>query len=121
MFENYLLNPDAIASVTSQIDGFRDTAITRDEVASWLDSHQWNKDYFRRKIPDSERTDDRWRQRVNGARILEQIFSDLSETRVTYDKVRHGQMLTEWILGNSPGDFQELVALVKECLVENQP
>ena len=40
MFENYLLNPDVIASVTSQIDGFRDTAITRDEVASWLDSHQ---------------------------------------------------------------------------------
>src|SRR5207249_2600337 len=36
MYENYLLDSEAIVAVTSTIDGFRDDALTPEEIADWL-------------------------------------------------------------------------------------
>ncbi len=37
-------------------------------------------------------------QEVHGAQLLKDLFGQLSERRVAYDKVRHGLELTRWIL-----------------------
>jgi hypothetical protein len=58
-------------------------------------------------VPE-HRTPVEWLSSVSGAAVLNRLFIELSETRVTYDKVRDGVALTEWLLENHP---EELVPL----------
>jgi hypothetical protein len=53
---------------------------------------------------------------VDGARVLKEIFSELSETRTDYEKVRHGIALTEWLIANSPADLHEVTQLLQDAL-----
>src|SRR5439155_26895911 len=56
MYENYILNPAAIAAVASRIPGFRDQPLTEGEVCAWLDHKRWDARYFDRLAAD--RTDE---------------------------------------------------------------
>ena len=114
MYENYLLNPAAIAAVTSDIRGFRDTPVTEHEVQDWLDRNRWDAIYF--EVPPAERTAAVWWREIRGARILADMFGDLSEHRVAYDKVKHGAALTEWLLEHRPDDLQEVGEMIERIL-----
>ena len=109
MYENYLLNPAAIAAVLSEADAGRPAAVTEQEINDWL------KGLKSRKLGYSAGSDD-WIKKVDAARMLDEMFSDLSSTRVCYDKVKHGVKLTEWIIKNSPTDFAELAAFLGPLL-----
>lgn len=102
MYENYLLNPQAIVSVMSQIEGFRDTPVTSEEVQKKLQE----------SIKSKYSTKEEWLREVHGAKVLEVLFKELSENRVEYDKVLYGVMLTEWIVENAPADLQEVADLI---------
>jgi hypothetical protein len=114
MYENYLLNPAAIAAVASSIEGFRAAPLGEGEVAEWLAEHRWERKYFD-PLP-VERTDAVWLREVRGDRFLGDVFGQLSEHRVQYDKVRHGVALTEWLLGRGPEDLREVAALIERAL-----
>jgi hypothetical protein len=116
MYENYLLNPRAIASVASSIEGFRDTPVTVEEVEEWLQHHSWDDKYFGERINEADRSDELWFQNVHGADVLKDIFEELSDSRVTFDKVRHGMALTEWLVEREPEDLAEVVDLLKRVL-----
>ncbi len=109
MYENYLLNPHAIASVVSYIENFREIPVTPEEVEQWLECNRSDEKYYGRNSSESERTGDGWVQNVHGAKILADIFKDLSECRVEYDKVTYGVALTEWIVENAPDDLAEVI------------
>jgi len=49
-----------------------------------------------------------WLNKVDGATILKEMFNELSETRVAYDKVKHSVAITEWLIDNASGDLKEL-------------
>ena len=68
MFENYLILPAGIAA-----------SLARD---------------------DSEHAaaDRLWSDGVDGARLLAEMFSELTEARVQYDKVRHGLEVVDWAI-----------------------
>jgi hypothetical protein len=53
---------------------------------------------------------------VDAGRVLEELFSHLSKTRVTYQKVKHGVALTEWLIKNAPDDFKEIAELLAKVL-----
>jgi len=114
MYENYLLNAPAIAAIASAIPGFRDNAVSAGEVQSWLDEHRDERKYFA-PLP-IERDKDSWRSDVHGAKLLADLFSELSETRVRYDKVRDGVALTEWLLEHAPEDLQEVAQEIERVL-----
>ncbi len=118
MYENYLLNSLAIASIASSIEGFRHSAdITPNEVEEWLERNRWNSKYFgRRQVTEASRNEDTWLRAVHGAKLLQDMFNELSETRVAYDKVEHGYALTEWLVDNAPSDLDEIAGLLKEKL-----
>ncbi len=116
MFENYLLNPHAIAHVVSEIEGFRDSQITLDEVENWLQCHHSDRRYYGTPIDESELTSDRWKQHVHGAKLLEDLFKELSELRIYYDKIEHGLALTKWIIENATTDLSELANLIASKL-----
>ncbi len=116
MYENYLLNPHAIAFVASQIEGFRDSPVTPEEVEHWLECNRSDKKYYDLNCSESEAMGDGWMQNVHGAKILADIFKDISECRVEYDKVKYGMALTEWILEHAPDDLAEVANVIDSRL-----
>ncbi len=114
MYENYLLNPRAIAALASSIEGFRDTQLTEEEVTAWLQGQRKDPKYF---APFTVgRGDAAWMTNVNGAKLLSDLFTHFSETRVRYDKVRDGAALTEWLLENAPAELHEVAELISRAL-----
>ncbi len=116
MYENYLLNPHAIASIVSHIENFREIPVTPKEVEQWLECNRSDEKYYGRNINESERTGDGWIQIVHGAKILADIFKDFSECRIEYDKVTYGVALTEWIVENAPEDLAEVADIIASRL-----
>jgi predicted ATPase len=114
VYENYLLHPAAIAAVASGIAGFRDTPLTAREVGDWMERNRWDPRYFDR-VP-AEQSETLWLHDVKGGKPLEDLFTHFSETRVRYDKVRHGVALTEWLLENSPEELQEVAQLIERVI-----
>jgi hypothetical protein len=53
---------------------------------------------------------------VDGAAVLKEIFSELSENRVQYDKVRHSVGITQWIIDNAQQDLREISGLLVRAL-----
>jgi hypothetical protein len=52
--------------------------------------------------------------------LLEDVFADLSEARIAYDKVTDGAKLTRWLCENSPEDLEELANLIEERLAKRE-
>jgi len=120
MYENYLLNPHAIASVVAQIEGFRESPVTSEEVERWLQCNCSDKKYYDSNLCEAERTGEGWMRDVHGAKLLETIFKEFSELRIEYDKVKYGVALTEWILENTPTDLTEVANVIATKLETHQ-
>jgi hypothetical protein len=121
MYENYLLNPCAIAHVASGIDGFReDGDVSAEEVEGWIEEHGRKPEYFNATVEGPIGTNPLWLSEVNGAKVLKNLFADLSETRVVYAKVVHGVALTRWLCDNAPEDLGELARVIEERLEKRE-
>jgi hypothetical protein len=116
MFENYLLNVRAIVRVINETQGFRPNAVTEEEIQGWIDAHRGTPKYFCTPLPPP--TADDWLIRIDGASFLEDLFKQLSESRVEYRKVDHGLALTVHIARDSPNDLVEIVNLLKPLLTK---
>jgi predicted ATPase len=109
MYENYLLNPEGIAAVANSIDGFRDTPVSEDEVRPSLEVKRQDLRYFCKgtlQVP----TD--WVTNIDGARVLGDIFKEMSENRVEYTKTSHSIALTDWLIQNDPETLRELANML---------
>lgn len=117
MYENYLLNPEAISAVLCEEDTERTTPVTLQEVKQWLQTNGEEKKYFPKTNPIA-RNDSQWFEKVNGTEILDDLFSNLTEARISFkaNKVRYSLRLTEWITDNAPSDLTEIVDLIKTKL-----
>jgi energy-coupling factor transporter ATP-binding protein EcfA2 len=116
MYENYLLNPRAIAHVVSGIKGFRDDEVSPKVIEGWIEERGWDDKYFDTPLEESARTHPFWLAEVDGAKVLTDLFVDLSETRVVYHKSTHGEALTRWLCDNDPEVLKELVSLIENRL-----
>lgn len=116
MYENYLLNPAAIAAVISSSEGASET-INVEAIQGWLEEHRWSKTYFKQeRLPrEDQRTNEWWCEKVHGARLLQDLFEQFLIGN-TYDKKEHGLAITKWIIKNSPEDLNEIVDLLKQVL-----
>ena len=102
MYENFLIEIDPITTVLNTEDTSREKPVLRAEVDAWLQAEGGNDRYFIAKsgLPYLS---DGWFQAVDGGRLLRDLFNDLTEARVSYDKVRHGEILTD-ILAQNPSE-----------------
>jgi predicted ATPase len=110
MYENYLLNPEAIATVLNEADSGRETPLTSQEVVAWLEAHKLEKKY----IAASEHNE--WVKKVDAAKLLNDLFNGLTNARVCFEKLKHGVKITDWIIEHSPKDFDELGEFLKVAL-----
>jgi len=110
MYENYLLNPKAIASVLTESDSTRGRPIVEQEISEWLQKKGRSRAY----LPAKQAGD--WNVLVDAAKLLNDLFNEITETRVCYDKIKHGLKLTDWLIQNSPGDLKELAEFLTGIL-----
>jgi len=115
MYENYLLNPAAIAYVATAVEGFRSNPVTPEEVTAAIEARRADRKYYCSADP-SEMMEENWVKRINAAVLLSNIFGELSENRVAYDKVVHGAELTRWLIQHSPQDLREVADLLAMVL-----
>lgn len=111
LYENYLLNPHAIAAVMNGIPGFRETPVQIDEIQLWFDTEGRTEKYLKPQKP-KDVSREAWVIEVHGANLLSDLFSYLSEARVNYLKTEHSVKITEWIIENAPEQFDEIAALL---------
>lgn len=116
MYENYILNPAAIASVVNQIEGFTPEPVAEAIIADWIQANKWERRYIGRTVPEAERTEERWLAEVDGGRLLSGVFAALSEERSTYDKVEHGYGLTAWVCQHDPEAMAEISTMIAGLL-----
>jgi energy-coupling factor transporter ATP-binding protein EcfA2 len=113
MYENFLLHGRAIAAVANAIEGFAQVEITPEEVTRLIDVKRQELQYFcqgTNEIPVA------WVDAIDGARVLSELFDDLSESRVTYDKVKHSPAITDWLIQNDPDQLREVAEMLAGLL-----
>ena len=121
MYENYLIHPQAIATVCTSCDGFSAKPIRVEDVEKWLRTNRFDAAFLGRGVPDGTGDEATWIRSVDGARLLQRLFLDLSETKVAYEKTKHGYLITEWIASNAPAHFDEIKAILDSILGSQEP
>jgi predicted ATPase len=121
MYENYLLDPNAIAFVLNQVlnqeDKKQKKSLTGKEIQEWLKVHKSNKNYFPKNSSDKDLSDSEWvDKKIDAAKLLDALFAHFSETEVEFKKTTHSPMLTEWLLKNNSDCFAELVQFLQDIL-----
>jgi ABC-type cobalamin/Fe3+-siderophores transport system ATPase subunit len=109
MYENYVLNSESIAAVLTELD-LDGEEYSSNEVRTWIESHAGDYD------TDHDFGTEDWEAEVDGASLLEDLFVDLSDTRVEFEKVRDNAKLTEWLIENEPEALTELAELLSDVL-----
>ena len=119
MYENYLLHATAVANIVNAIPGFRAESVTPAEVQGIIDQKLRDRTYFYAPRPGGPQQQHKsW---VDAVRILNEIFVGLSETRFSYEKVKHGVALTEWLIENAPQELAEISGMLAEILRPQNP
>lgn len=109
-YENYLLHTGAIAAVLNESPPFTEAATTRERVQEWLDAHIHEAKYY-----GKAKTQD-YPQDIDAPKLLNDLFLELSENRLSYNKVEHSLALTEWLLAHTPEELKELAELLDKVL-----
>lgn len=85
----------------------------------FLNEAKQEKSYFPKNSSSNNCLDDHWVDiHIDGARVLKDIFSKLSESRVEFLKTRDSVKLTEWLIQNQPECLEEISKLLDEVLPE---
>ncbi len=112
-YENYLLDPNAIAAVLAAEYREYDAGEAPpgvEEVETWIDRHA--AEFLPARQPVLDRTDPEWQRQVNGAQLLVTLFPALTGSLFVYRKPHHSVALTKWLLAHRPENLAELRAYV---------
>ncbi|MDR3481603.1 MAG: AAA family ATPase [Burkholderiaceae bacterium] len=107
MYENYLLEAAAIVEILNSVDGNRQAPIIESEIDSWFVAHGGDKKYFRPNEPMAFENEN-WRDKVHGACVLRDLFCEMTENRIEYDKVTHGLALTQYLIDHPTPMLRQL-------------
>lgn len=117
MYENYLLDPAAVAAVMNEVQGFRDVPITDNEVSQLfdqkrgqlLDERGQDLRYFCKgtvQVPGD------WALHIDAATLLCDAFKELSQGRVAYEKMTHSVAITRWLIEHRPEALREVASFL---------
>jgi predicted ATPase len=112
MYENYLLNSAGIAAVINSIEGSRSSPLEANEVTEWLETKGHDSKYGQPRQPSRGEAGEPWIVYVDAAKILRDLFAELTDTQESYDKVVHSVALTDWLIEYSAEDLREISDLL---------
>ena len=118
MFENYLLHPAAISEVVASIEGFSDTKITPEDVTHWFAGKLRSTKYWpSNAVPENPSLEV---TTIDGAVLLNDLFKELSETRVQYQKTKHSVEIFNWIVAHDAEKLEELSEFMESVMDTNE-
>ena len=115
MYENYLVDPEAIAHVLCQEAS--EKIVTKEQVLQWLNENGAEKEYYGEEW-DGDISDEKWLKGVNSSKLLNDMFAELTDARHIYRKTIHSVALTKWLLEHRPERLTELLDLVRGIKLE---
>ena len=113
MFENYLLNAEAIASLFNEEGSPYGITTSPSDVENWLVAN--GSRFCEGEEPPQPYTP-QWLESVNGASLLEQLLSDLSDARLSFRKTSHTPRLTVLLHVYDHQAAQEILDLVADVI-----
>lgn len=116
MYENYLLDVDAICFVLSRLETLKDELELKSMVTDWFNDNGLDKKYFNGASNSIELFSSDWYVEVDGAKLLSDLFQGLSDSKESFSKIIHSYEATEWLLNNKPGLIDELKEFVLSML-----
>jgi energy-coupling factor transporter ATP-binding protein EcfA2 len=116
MYENYLLIPDAIQAVMSQLPSFSGATPSVGQIKEWIEANGGRREYVNAPSDRVDITNPVWLESVNGARLLHDLLASLSNNTEEYRKTVHSVALTEWLIANKPEALSELKELLLSVL-----
>ena len=116
MYENYLLEPEAVATVINKDDQSRESPLTSMQVENWINQKRQEGKYLKSPHNKQNLSDSEWLEKVDAANLLKDLFNDCSETRVAFSKTKHSYELTEWIVEHKQEHLIELAELLESIL-----
>jgi hypothetical protein len=116
MYENYLLIPEAIEAVLLLLPSFRDACPSVEEVKEWLMANGGKCAYIDQPTDRADIRSRAWLTQVNGAKLLHDLFAELSGNREEYRKTVHSVQLTEWLIQNKPDSLVEIKEFLESIL-----
>ena len=120
MYENYILNPNAISAIINEEATWLESPITIDEIKEYLKLDNIKNIEEKEKlfpgVKLEEVSDDNWLSKVHGANLLKNLFQNFCGTLLEFKKTTHSPSITEWIIKNQPEFLSKLAEELKECL-----
>jgi hypothetical protein len=114
MYENYLLNAAAAATVLSADEAFTGTAVSPEQVQKAIEAKRNDAKYYRPLTVDIAELGESWISEIHAGNVLEDLFSELTRPNpVIYDKIKHSVALTDWLIVEN---LQEIASLL-ECVL----
>ncbi len=110
MYENYLLDPEAIAQVLCE--EAKEKIVTDEQVTQWLRRNGGDQKYYQQEW-NEDITDEEWLKGVKSSRLLDDMFGDLTDARFIYRKTIHSVALTEWLLEHRRERLNGLLEFVR--------
>ncbi|OFW87756.1 MAG: hypothetical protein A3J37_08055 [Alphaproteobacteria bacterium RIFCSPHIGHO2_12_FULL_45_9] len=111
MFENYLLDAEAITHALNKLPSFQTSSIEVQAVNDWILANGNEQKY---KAADVAVNSEEWLKNVHSASLLEDIFSEFSTATEEYKKTRDSVEITKWLLANKPDTFSEIIDILKK-------
>jgi len=112
-YENHLLHPGAIAAVLNTLPSFKGRPIDAATVDAWTKEQGGKRGFI---IAATQVGTQNWFTMVNGPKLLEELFQDISEAKESFDKLTHSVELTKWLLVNEPDFLIELADYVRKLI-----
>ena len=119
MYENYLLESQCIADLINSADTSRSVPVRTEDVSAWLEQHGIERKYFATAVGIPDYGSDGWKALVHGAKVLHDLFSELTEQRIAYDKVKHGLALTRLLIQQPTEALRELARMLSNLVASN--
>ena len=113
-FENYLLDVDGIAAVYSAAN--LSAPRTAAEIQAAIDKMADDPKYRAASLYKTDPA--QWIEQVDAARLLHDVFQELSGGTLEYRKTLHSVEIARWLIANRPDALADIAKLLREMLAE---
>jgi predicted ATPase len=111
-YECYLIHPKALATVLAEVNFDEEVDLSQSAVENGICHFGGNKELRATRYWKDDIHDPVWLKHVDGAKLLQMLFKNLTNSQLEYKKTTHSVGLTEWLIANDPAHIQELFDFV---------
>jgi hypothetical protein len=108
-YENYLIEPNAIFEIIAPYTGNKSVS----SVIYWLQQNGGDIKYKAASDWNGDINSEKWLGKVDGAKLLSSLFSDLTDAKLEFQKTKHSKELTRILCAKDVPKLNGLLEHVK--------